>query len=88
MEDYKKLKCYCNYCDTYFDVECNENDIVCPQCGVGIVTKNSLLMHPANKSMSTSIAKEIISWLGWCGFKKVCPAIAKIYPELRPIKKS
>ncbi len=84
------LECYCNHCDTTFDGEQNlvEKDIVCPRCGVGVVTENPMLTHPANHPMRMGKAKEIISWLGWRRFKLAQPGMAEDYPELRPIKKS
>lgn len=79
------LEYYCNHCDTKFKVEINESqDVVCPRCGVGVVTEGGFLTHPVNKSMSVDKAKEIISWLGWRGFKQAQSGYANDHPELRP----
>lgn len=84
------LECYCNHCDTYFDGEQNSinGNFVCPRCGVGVITKNPMLIHPANKPMNINKAKEIIFWLGWRGFKLAQLSMTEDHPELRPIKRS
>ena len=80
---------YCNHCDTVFVARENtvESDVVCPWCGVGVVTKNDMLTHPANKPMRITKAVEIISWLGWRCFKRAMPGYAEDHPELRPRRK-
>ena len=82
-----KEECYCNLCDTKF-MASGPEDIVCPRCGVGVVTSQPVfLTHPANKPMSITKAREIISWLGWQGFVRALPGFAKDNPELRPKKR-
>lgn len=83
------MECYCNHCDTTFNwYGKDDEDIVCPRCGVGVVTKNGWHTHPANKVMHRDLAREIISWLGWRDFKIVQPDFASNNPDLRPIKRS
>lgn len=84
-EKVPKTAYYCNHCNTFFDYK-GKLDVVCPQCGVGVFTKNPMLTHPANKPMGVSKAREIISWLGWLGFKKAQPDFANDHPDLRPKK--
>lgn len=87
-EKKNSLEYYCNHCDTTFDgIRESNGDIACPQCGVGVVTRNFLLTHPANKPLLETKAREIISWLGWRDFKRLYPMYTEEHPELRPKKR-
>lgn len=81
------MQYYCNHCDTTFDYD-GPRDTVCPRCAVGVTTKNPLLTHPANRPMNVGIAIEIISRLGWRGFKRAQPSFAEDHPELRPLSRA
>lgn len=81
------MKFYCNHCDTTFSYTGND-DAVCPHCGVGVTTENPVLTHPANRPMSVTKAREIISWLGWRDFKKAQPSFVEDHPELRPLSRA
>ena len=85
-----RLKYYCNHCDTFFVDDSNgdkDDATVCPHCGVAVCTRFCTMTHPANRPMSTTRAREIISWLGWRDFKKAQYQFATDHPELRPIKR-
>ena len=76
---------YCNYCDTEFDGELDDDGgIACPRCRMCVVSKGGFLIHPANRVLSTAKAEEIILHLGWRLFKQQYPCYCNEHPELRP----